>query len=335
MWISAEAYVANWRGNLMLGMLFAAYFVAGVLAEEPQPSRVSQAPPLLVPEGTSEAQPAAGASTNGPVLGPAQSEPRPSEPAAMAASPDPPDAFTPSSEFQEWITAIVREQLPHDYEKKKNWGHQAKTFDGLSVRIENGQLKTHRKFKQANDGSWQMYRVTLKDPEEKFDVKIANIRQLPSGKVGLDITAVASLEVFGRQSLWEHGVQLFSLSAEADARVKLWAQAEVATRMDLTRFPPDVILDPEITAARFEIPDFRMRRIGRADGPLVRSLSHTAREALEEKLADDNAKLVAKLNRAIAKQEKKLKLSLADVMTSKWSGLLGQGATGDAIAKPQ
>ena len=36
---------------------------------------------------------------------------------------------------------------------------------------------------------------------------------------------------------------LVSISAEADARVKLWAQAEVATRMDLTRFPPDVILD--------------------------------------------------------------------------------------------
>jgi hypothetical protein len=124
-------------------------------------------------------------------------------------------------------------------------------------------------------------------------------------------------------------VQLYSLSAEADARVKLWAKAEVATHMDLTRFPPDVSLDPQITAAKLEIPDFRMRRIGELHGPLVRALSYATREALEDKLAEDNEKLVAKLNRAIDKQEKKLKLSLADIMKSKWSGLLG----GEAAAK--
>ena len=125
-------------------------------------------------------------------------------------------------------------------------------------------------------------------------------------------------------------MQLYSLSAEADARVRLWTSAEIATHMDLTRFPPDVSLDPEITAAKFEIPDFRMRRIGELHGPLVRALSHATRETLEEKLAEDNAKLVAKLNRAIDKQEKKLKLSLADIMQSKWRDLVGTGANPEA-----
>jgi len=245
-----------------------------------------------------------------------------------AATPDPrpptpdPRSFTPSPEFQQWITNLVRQQLPENYEKRKNWGHTAKSFDGVSVRMENGQIKTHRKYREANDGQWQMYRVKLKEPEE-FDVKIANIRKLADGKVGLEVTVDANLEVFGRQSQWEHGVQVYSLSAEADARVRLWAKVEVATHMELTRFPPDVWLEPEITAAKFEIPDFRMRRIGELHGPLVRSLSHATREALEEKLADDNEKIVAKLNKAIDKQEKKLKLSLADIVSSKWHALLG------------
>jgi hypothetical protein len=141
--------------------------------------------------------------------------------------------------------------------------------------------------------------------------------------VGLDVTVVASLAVYGRQSVWEHGVQLYSLSAEADARVKLWARVDVATHLDPTRFPPDVSLNPEVKEAKLEIPDFRMRRIGELHGPVVRSLSHATREALEEKLDDDNAKIVAKLNKAIDKQEHKLKLSLADIMKSKWSGLVG------------
>jgi hypothetical protein len=241
-------------------------------------------------------------------------------PALAAANLD--DPFTPSPEFQHWITAVVREQLPDNYEKRKNWGHTAKAFDGVSVRLEDGQLKTHRKYKQANDGEWQLYRVKLKDPAEHFDIQIANIRQLESGQVGLEVTVLANLEVFGRQSLWQHGVQLYSVSAEADARVRLWTSVEIAAHVDWTRFPPDVALDPKVTAARFEIPDFRIRRIGGFKGPVVRSLSHSTREALEAKLDEDNEKIVAKLNRAIDKQEKKLKLSLADVMASKWRGLV-------------
>jgi hypothetical protein len=302
----------GWRRIAMVVVALAvAKGVMALLAAEDPPPAVSHAPPLLNSEFRIQN------SENPPVdLQPRNPEPR-------APSPDPPDSFTPSPEFQEWITNLVRQQLPENYEKRKNWGHTAKAFDGVSVKIEDGKLETHRKYKEANDGKWQQYRVTLKDPEEKFDIKVANIRRLAEGNVGLEITVVASLEVFGRQSLWQHGVQLYSLSAEADARVRLWAKAEVATHMDLTRFPPDVSLDPEITAAKLEIPDFHMRRIGELHGPLVRSLSHAIREALEDKLAEDNEKLVAKLNRAIDKQEKKLKLSLADVMKSKWSGLLG------------
>ncbi len=232
------------------------------------------------------------------------------------------NSFTPSAEFQEWITNLVRQQLPDNYEKRKNWGHTARSFDGVSIKIEDGRLKTHRKYEEKNDGTWQMYRVKLKNPDEKFDIKVANIKKLDGGKVGLEITTIASLEVFGRQSLWQHGVQYYSLSAEADAKVNLWAKVEVATHMDLTRFPPDVSLDPHVTAAKFEIPDFRLRRVGELHGPLIRSLSHTTREALEEKLADDNEKLVAKLNKTIDKQEKKLRLSLADIMASKWSSLV-------------
>jgi len=246
---------------------------------------------------------------------------------ALVAAVESSDSFTPSPEFQEWITGLVRQHLPEDYEKRKNWGHQAKSFDGVSNKVEDGRIKTHRKYEDKNDGQWQMYRVKLKDPAEKLDIQIANIRKLPDGKIGLEVTAFASLEVFGRQSQWEHGVQVYSISAEADARVRLWANVEVATNIDWSRLPPDISLNPQVLAAKFEIPEFRMRRIGQFEGPIVRSLSHSIREALEEKLADDNEKLVAKLNRAIDKQEKKLKLSLADVMKSKWKWLVSDDKT--------
>lgn len=236
---------------------------------------------------------------------------------AEVAEPEPPPQsapFTPSPEFQTWLTDLVREHLPEKYEKRKNWGHTERRMSGLSLQLDDGRLKTHRKFDDVNDGRWTMYSAKLADPQEQFEIEVSRMQELPDGRVALDLVAVAKLAVFGRQSLWTGGVQVFSLSAEADAKVRLAAHVEVATRLDPTVFPPDVHLAPTITAASFEILDFRLRRISRASGPLVRSLSHSVREMLEEKLAEDNDKLVSKMNKSLAKEQDKLKLSLSEIM---------------------
>src|SRR4051794_9596146 len=145
----------HWRRILLVAAILAATrgIVAVLSADAPQGASVVEAPPVSQDSGV-----------RGQGSGDAK--------AATEKS-----SFTPSLEFQQWITNLVRQQLPENYEKRKNWGHKAKTFDGVSVRMENGQIKTHRKYREANDGQWQMYRVALKEPEE-FDVKIANIRKL-------------------------------------------------------------------------------------------------------------------------------------------------------------
>ena len=239
--------------------------------------------------------------------------------AAVCRSQEPPreptsEPFTPSQEFQSWLTGLVREHIPHEYEKRKNWGNTDRRWDGISIRLDDGRIKTHRKFKEVNDGTWTMYRAELADPAKKFDVRVSSIEELPDGRVAMDLTATAALNVAGRQSLWTRGIQVYSLSAEADANVRFTAHFEVATRLDPTVIPPDVHIVPTIKTAKLEILDFRLRRISRAGSPLVRPLSHSIRELLEEKLDDDNTDLVAKLNKQIAKQQGKLKLSLAEMM---------------------
>ncbi|MDX1945485.1 MAG: hypothetical protein SFU86_08750 [Pirellulaceae bacterium] len=231
-------------------------------------------------------------------------------------------SFVPSPAFQDWLTELAREQMPHQYEKRRNWGHTRRVASGLSIQLDDGQLKTHRQFREANDGRWTMYRVELIDPDERFAVRVLRVEERMDGLVGLDVEAVARVHVLGKQALWERGVQIFSLSAEADASVRLSAHADVALQLNPTKFPPDVSLKPTITAAQLDILDFDLRRVGLADGPVVRSFSDSAREMLEDKLTEDNAQLVEKLNKSLAKHEGKLKLSLAELLQT---GVLKQG----------
>jgi hypothetical protein len=242
------------------------------------------------------------------------------------------EGFTPSPEFQEWLTALVREHIPHEYEKRNNWGSTTRVASGLSVRFDDGQIKTHRKFRDANDGRWTMYRVELIDPQEKFAVRVLRMEELPDGRVGMNLEAVARVRILGRQSLWERGVQIFSISAEADANVRMTARADVTLRLNPISFPPDVHLKPRIVSAQLDLPDFRLRRVGQLDGPLVRSLSHQTRETLEAKLADDNRELVEKLNQQLARQDGKLKLSLADLMKTRFGGMVEKSLGGESSA---
>lgn len=227
------------------------------------------------------------------------------------------ESFTPSAEFQAFITALAREQLPDKYEKTKNWGQTTRVFDGWKVERHGLKIETRRRWKEANDGGWQMYRVDLVEPEKHFDVRIENVRQTGT-KVACDVAVVAAAHVLGRHTQWESGVQLVSVSAEAEAKLRLVATVEIGMSLDPAKFPPDLCLIPEVTSADIHVLQFRLRRVSHFHGPVVKSLSATVREVLEDKVADSREKLVASLNKSLAKQQDKLRLSLADALNSPW-----------------
>jgi hypothetical protein len=236
---------------------------------------------------------------------------------AAEGEPDPTQPFTPSAEFQELITKLAREQLPDKYEKTKNWGKTTRVFDGWKLERDGLRLETRRRFKQANDGAWQKYSIRLIDPDHKFDVRVANLRQRESQMV-CDVTVIAAARVSGRHTQWENGVQLISIGAEADARLRLRAELAVGMKLDPTKFPPDVYLQPRVTQADLDILEFKLRRISHFGGPVVKSLSTSVREVLEDKIAEDRPKLVERLNKSLAKQDSKLRFSAAD-----WLAKLG------------
>jgi hypothetical protein len=320
------------RGNRLrlaaLAMAVPAAWVTSLPAQSPRPNL---APPLLVPPAnTANSRPAIVATPAPQAAAPAAAPSLPSSAPAVlpdrrleADSSDLPQSFTPSEESQQWITALVREHLPDKYEKSKNWGHTTKVWDGLKITTDDGRISTKRRWKEANDGTWYKYRVDLVEPEKHFDVRVENIREVEGGKISADVQVLARLKCFGRMSQWEHGVQLISLSADVDTTVALTAKVDLGMQLDTKNLPPDVLLVPRVRTARVDIVDFRLRRISNARGPLVKSLSSSVREVVEDKLEEQNrGKLAEKLNKQIAKQQDKLRLSLTDVVRSPWAKLL-------------
>lgn len=225
------------------------------------------------------------------------------------------------SDLSEFVTAIVRTHLPHEYEKKKNWGNTTEIWDGVHLQLDRGRLKTKRKHKTVNHGRWTMYRATLTRPNE-FTVTVANLRKLDDGRAAFDADFVAPLDIFARVSQWERGVQLISLSADAEARVRLQITCAVKTRLIASGgFVPDVAFEPEVIAARIVVEEFRLRRLSQLHGPLAKELGEEAHDFINDEIADRNAEIVAKINKSIAKKQDRLKLSLSDLANTKFGDL--------------
>jgi len=248
-------------------------------------------------------------------------EPQPAGRASSSATASPSqDAASPGS-LRGLITTIVRENLPDQYESRDNWGDTKEIWAGLHVRLDGLQIETKRRKKRVNHGTWKLYRVRFIEPEKYLQVDVQNIHELPNGRVEFDLLADARLDVFARLAQWELGVQLISLSVNAEARTQFRVRCDLGLKLDPSKLPPDVLLDPVVSQAELRLADFRVRRISQLGGPLARELGEEARDLLDKELAKQNQKLPGKINRQIDKNRDKLRLSVQDLLTSQWGGL--------------
>ena len=66
---------------------------------------------------------------------------------------------TPQGDFNDLITDIILDNIPHQYEDKDDWGRQKQIVSGLKVWRDGLKIKTKRRRKNVNHGTWTRYTV--------------------------------------------------------------------------------------------------------------------------------------------------------------------------------
>ncbi len=221
--------------------------------------------------------------------------------------------------LNELITGLVLQQMPHQYVRDKDWGKQEERFDGIRLRREGWRIETKRKKKQVNHGTWRKYSAELLDPRRQFFVSVGNIHQTPDDRLGFDVDFKSPLKLFGRQSKWVSGVQLYSISAEGKADVRLRVQLKMDIDVDPNQWPPDLVFRPRATAATLHVDEFRIDRISKLGGEFAQQITRAVRDSLDDEIAEKEIELVEKINREFDKHAAKLRLSLVDAVKLKWA----------------
>ncbi len=230
-----------------------------------------------------------------------------------------PEIFNADAAMNALITKLVLQQMPHSYTRNKDWGKQAERWDGIKWDTKGGRIYTKRRKKKVNHGTWRQYSASLIDPERQFSVNMTNIRAMPDHRIAFQLEFQSQLKLDARQTEWVKGVQLYSLSAEGKAAVRLAVNMTLGIKLDATRFPPDLIFEPRATSADILVSDFRIDRISKLGGEFAIQVTHLARRELDKEVEKKQAELVQKINREIEEERDNLRLSLAEGVKSKWA----------------
>ena len=201
---------------------------------------------------------------------------------------------------------MIADAIPREYERKKDWGRTKEITTGLRSSGNFFKFDIHRTKCTVNDGVWKHYRATLVEPEKNLLVRIENLRSLEAGKIAFTLFVSTKLHGWGRAKVYESGVHLIALEAEADATVSLWLDCEIALETTPASFLTGVAVRPHVTKARMSLDEFRLTRISDVSGPVVRELGDGIKGLIQDELK--GPKLAAKLNHSIDKRRDKLGL---------------------------
>lgn len=217
------------------------------------------------------------------------------------------------------ITKWVLKQMPHVYQRNKDWGKQSERWDGIEWDTKGGRIYTKRRKKKVNHGTWRQYSATLLDPHQQFSVRMTNIHNTSDGRLAFRLEFRSKIKLKARQSEWVKGFQLYSLSAEGKASVQLVVDLSLDVKLDPGTFPPDLIFLPHAESADIVVSDFRIDRVSKLGGEFAEQVTRLVRHELDQEVAKKKIELVQKINKEIDEERDKLRLSLTEAMNSKWA----------------
>lgn len=220
--------------------------------------------------------------------------------------------------------SLIADALPRRYSDARHWGGQKHFTTGWKVERDGLKIETRRRKQLVNHGTWKRYDVWLADGE-KLALDVTDVRVFDDGRVTFRLAAGGPLK--GRVELqqWQRGVRLLGVSADCEARVRLVLDVEAALSARQGLLLPEVAVAPKVTAARVEMTDFRLRRVGELRGPLAKELGDAAEPALRREVARQNEKIAAKINKSIAKHADDLRFAGDEFLKQQWSKLKDLG----------
>lgn len=208
----------------------------------------------------------------------------------------------------EFIRTVALLLIPHEFADDDDWGNKTRVQSGLNMRLDDGQLKTSRRWKHVNHGDWRQASGMLVNPDETFRLRAAGLPDPEQGTRRYAVDVAARLRVTGRQQQWSYGLMLWSISAEAIADVDLHLVLDVKSDLVQSTGGTKLRFLPQVREAEVNLTDFNLRRISHLKGKPVQEIGDWFEKLIRKRVSRENKKLAVRLNTVLEKKPERLEV---------------------------
>lgn len=200
------------------------------------------------------------------------------------------------------LKRVLLAELPKVHEESDDWGKQAKIFDGLKAEGKGKKFRLAGKTKLVNHGTWKRSKLVFTDPERQIDVEIRDLRGVDRNRVAFELVTTLSFQGEAETKTYSNGLQLFGVTARADATVCVRLACEVAFWLDPAGLGSTLRVEPTIRQCSLELVAFDLNRLGPSiKGDLAHELGDDLRGHIRKLMRKNEAKVREKANEAIGK----------------------------------
>jgi hypothetical protein len=184
------------------------------------------------------------------------------------------------------------------YEKQHDWDRQVSTPSG----VEWHGVRPRVSRSPRNHGIWRKVRVTAQDLPHTLDLKLSDLRTVAPDRQTFKVFLAFQAGVDYEQQNWEHGLRLYSSSAEARLRLKLTLECESTFRVeDAGKFLPDFVFRLRIVKADLGYDNLVVEHIAGIGGSGARMIGEAIRSGIKQWKPSLERELLSRASAAIVK----------------------------------
>lgn len=246
----------------------------------------------------------------------AQPDPKPApKPAGKPTEPP------PAADLELIMRSMLTAALPNPLiDQKFNWGHQEKSFNGITWEKDGILLKPKKQEKLKNDGTWRSLRVDAIKPDENLTCKVQNISSPEKGKLLFDVIFTLQTRITFQQQVWKSGVRIYSGETRARCRPILGLRCESTSRVVKSdSLLPDVVFRMRVVDAKLSYDQFKVEHTAGVGGELAEMLGNAVHDTMKQVRPSIERNALEKANKAIIKagDTKEVKLGLGKLFDGK------------------
>lgn len=241
----------------------------------------------------------------------------------------------------QWLADQLMLHVPRTIEGDDDWGKTKKVWAGIKIHRDGWELKTKRRWRHLRHGRWVRYEILLPPPTvalrpsrslfnefesdepdrtgnsiaDAIEIHQVTAVMTPAGarRWQVEVSVSTPAEFAVRVERWNLGGQWYSIEISGKMTLHLRTTLTMALQADFAEVPPAMQLDVEIENASLAVSRFEVERISKLGGDVAEEIGDLAEKTIGKIwLRKENARLTARLNKAIARNHDSLRWSMAD-----------------------